>query len=53
MTAEQAAGELRADVRAGRLDADAVDAVLAAAGQRTRQTPQRARRASRHARSRC
>jgi HD-GYP domain-containing protein (c-di-GMP phosphodiesterase class II) len=34
LTAKQAATELRADVRAGRLDADAVDAVLAAAGQR-------------------
>ncbi len=34
MTAAQAASELRADVRAGRLDADAVDAVLGAAGQR-------------------
>jgi HD-GYP domain-containing protein (c-di-GMP phosphodiesterase class II) len=33
LTAKQAASELRADVRAGRLDADAVDAVLAAAGQ--------------------
>src|SRR5207248_3715413 len=33
LTAMQAAGELRADVRAGRLDAGAVDAVLAAAGQ--------------------
>jgi HD-GYP domain-containing protein (c-di-GMP phosphodiesterase class II) len=33
LTAKQAAGELRADVRAGRLDAEAVDAVLAAAGQ--------------------
>jgi HD-GYP domain-containing protein (c-di-GMP phosphodiesterase class II) len=33
MTAKQAASELRADVRAGRLDAEAVDAVLAAAGQ--------------------
>ena len=32
-TAKQAASELRADVRAGRLDAEAVDAVLAAAGQ--------------------
>lgn len=30
---KQAAGELRADVRSGRLDAEAVDAVLAAAGQ--------------------
>ena len=30
---KQAASELRADVRSGRLDADAVDAVLAAAGQ--------------------
>ncbi len=30
---KEAAAELRADVRAGRLDADAVDAVLAAAGQ--------------------
>jgi HD-GYP domain-containing protein (c-di-GMP phosphodiesterase class II) len=32
-TAKQAASELRSDVRAGRLDAQAVDAVLAAAGQ--------------------
>jgi HD-GYP domain-containing protein (c-di-GMP phosphodiesterase class II) len=32
MTARDAAGCLRSDVRAGRLDADAVDAVLAAAG---------------------
>jgi HD-GYP domain-containing protein (c-di-GMP phosphodiesterase class II) len=34
LTAEQAVRELRADVRAGRLDAAAVDCVLAAAGQR-------------------
>lgn len=34
MTAKQAAVELAAEVRAGRLDADAVAAVLAAAGQR-------------------
>ena len=33
LTAKQAASELRADARAGRLDPDAVDAVLAAAGQ--------------------
>jgi HD-GYP domain-containing protein (c-di-GMP phosphodiesterase class II) len=33
LTAKQAVGELRADVRAGRLDTDAVDAVLGAAGQ--------------------
>jgi HD-GYP domain-containing protein (c-di-GMP phosphodiesterase class II) len=33
MTANQATAELRGDVRAGRLDADAVEAVLAAAGQ--------------------
>ena len=33
LTAKQATGELRAEVRSGRLDADAVDAVLAAAGQ--------------------
>ena len=33
LTAKQAAAELRTDVKAGRLDADAVDAVLAAAGQ--------------------
>lgn len=32
-TAKQASDELRADVRAGRLDPNAVDAVLAAAGQ--------------------
>jgi HD-GYP domain-containing protein (c-di-GMP phosphodiesterase class II) len=35
LTGAQAAAELRADVRAGRLDAEAVDAVLSAAGQRT------------------
>ena len=34
MTPEAAAGELRADVTAGRLDADAVNAVLAAAGHK-------------------
>jgi DNA-binding CsgD family transcriptional regulator len=33
-TADQAAAQLRAEVRAGRLDAEAVDAVLAAAGHR-------------------
>jgi DNA-binding CsgD family transcriptional regulator len=33
LTAKQAASELRADVRAGRLDPEAVAAVLAAAGQ--------------------
>lgn len=33
LTAKQATTELRAEVRAGRLDAGAVDAVLAAAGQ--------------------
>ena len=33
LTAKQAAGELRTEVRAGRLDSEAVDAVLAAAGQ--------------------
>jgi HD-GYP domain-containing protein (c-di-GMP phosphodiesterase class II) len=33
MTAKQATAELRADVRAGRLDAEAVDAVLVSAGQ--------------------
>ena len=33
---KQAANELRAEVRAGRMDADAVDAVLAAAGQRAK-----------------
>jgi HD-GYP domain-containing protein (c-di-GMP phosphodiesterase class II) len=33
-TPKQAVGHLRAEVRSGRLDADAVDAVLAAAGQR-------------------
>jgi DNA-binding NarL/FixJ family response regulator len=31
-TAEEAAGELRAEVKAGRLDGEAVDAVLRAAG---------------------
>ena len=33
-TPEDAAGELRAGVRAGRFDADAVESVLAAAGHR-------------------
>ena len=33
MTAKQATTELLAEVRGGRLDAGAVDAVLAAAGQ--------------------
>lgn len=33
LTAKQAADELRSEVRAGRLDAEAVDAVLGAAGQ--------------------
>ena len=33
MTAQQATAELQGDVRAGRVDADAVDAVLAGAGQ--------------------
>ena len=33
MSAKQAAAQLRREVRAGRLDADAVDAVLAATGQ--------------------
>jgi HD-GYP domain-containing protein (c-di-GMP phosphodiesterase class II) len=36
MTAKDASDELRADVRAGRLDGDAVDAALAAAGQQPR-----------------
>jgi len=40
LTAKQAASELRAEVRDGRLDAEAVDAVLGAAGQ-----PRAARRA--------
>jgi len=35
-SAEEAAGELRAEVTAGRLDRDAVDAVLRAAGHRVR-----------------
>jgi HD-GYP domain-containing protein (c-di-GMP phosphodiesterase class II) len=36
LSADEAAGELRAEVRAGRLDQDAVEAVLAAAGHRVR-----------------
>jgi HD-GYP domain-containing protein (c-di-GMP phosphodiesterase class II) len=36
LTPRQAADELRQEVRSGRLAADAVDAVLAAAGQRTK-----------------
>jgi HD-GYP domain-containing protein (c-di-GMP phosphodiesterase class II) len=35
-SAEEAAGDLRADVRSGRLDGPAVEAVLQAAGHRTR-----------------
>jgi DNA-binding CsgD family transcriptional regulator len=35
-SAEHAAAELRADVKAGRLDAEAVEAVLSAAGHRVR-----------------
>ena len=42
-----ASDELRAEVRAGRLAADAVDAVLAGAGQRRRQAPERPRRPDR------
>jgi HD-GYP domain-containing protein (c-di-GMP phosphodiesterase class II) len=34
-SADEAAAELRADVRVGRLDADAVEAILGAAGHRT------------------
>jgi HD-GYP domain-containing protein (c-di-GMP phosphodiesterase class II) len=37
---EEAVGELRAEVRAGRLDRDAVDAVLGAAGHRVRRRRQ-------------
>jgi DNA-binding CsgD family transcriptional regulator len=40
-TADDAAGELRAEVRAGRLDGDAVEAVLVAAGHRARTRPAR------------
>jgi HD-GYP domain-containing protein (c-di-GMP phosphodiesterase class II) len=36
LTAEEAAAQLQADVRAGRLDQDAVEAVLSAAGHRVR-----------------
>jgi HD-GYP domain-containing protein (c-di-GMP phosphodiesterase class II) len=36
LTAEQAAAELRSDVRAGRYGADAAEAVLGAAGHRVR-----------------
>jgi DNA-binding NarL/FixJ family response regulator len=37
-TADEAAGELRTEVRAGRLDGEAANAVLAAAGHRVRST---------------
>ena len=52
LPADLAAGQLRAEVRAGRMDAEAVDAVLAAAGHRV---PAAAAGppASRRARSRC
>ena len=39
LPSDAAAGVLRAEVRAGRLDGDAVDAVLAAAGQRVVRRP--------------
>jgi HD-GYP domain-containing protein (c-di-GMP phosphodiesterase class II) len=39
LSADQAAAELRAEVRAGRLAGDAVEAVLHAAGQQTRRRP--------------
>jgi HD-GYP domain-containing protein (c-di-GMP phosphodiesterase class II) len=39
MAATKAAGELRSDARAGRLDGGAVDAVLTAAGHRRRKRP--------------
>src|SRR6185503_17369988 len=41
MTAEQAADELRKEARRGRLDGDAVEAVLGAAGHKVRPQPQR------------
>ena len=41
MTAEQAADELRKEARRGRLDGDAVEAVLAAAGHKARTQPGR------------
>ena len=40
LTPEAAAAALRAEVRAGRLDSDAAEAVLAAAGHRPRRRPQ-------------
>jgi HD-GYP domain-containing protein (c-di-GMP phosphodiesterase class II) len=43
LTSDEAAAELRAEVRAGRLDADVVDAVLVAAGH---QVPRRSARPS-------
>ena len=42
MPPDQAADELRKEARAGRLDGDAVEAVLAAAGHKARSQPQRA-----------
>lgn len=40
LSADQAAGELRADVRAGRRDSEAVEAVLGAAGHRVMRRPE-------------
>ena len=48
-----AAAVLREEVRAGRLDGDAVNAVLAAAGHRVRRSGGLARRTDAPARSRC
>ena len=45
MAAPDAAAQLRAEVRAGRLDADAVEAVLGAAGHRVARRRERSRRA--------
>jgi HD-GYP domain-containing protein (c-di-GMP phosphodiesterase class II) len=42
LSAHDAANELRRDARTGRLDGDAVEAVLTAAGHRSRQKPERA-----------
>ena len=52
-SADEAAAELRAEVRAGRLDADAVEAVLGAAGHRVVAPPRGPGGADRRARSRC
>ncbi len=53
MPPDEAAKELRGEVTAGHLDADAVDAVLAAGGPQTTENVTAGRPGSHHAKSKC